>query len=508
MSAQASSSSSNASPSPAKKVFPPSPSAPLSLPRTTGQDGVPAQCLTVPHPHTDFRNKPLPSITATGTDPGSQPASAAGSPSQMDVSPMLNESLSNVALNTLVVSLDPVEQKQQQLQQHHPHHHLYKGVGHTRSNLTKRLSFFLLETIRTIDPKFEFNHDVVPRRILTQPSDPVFNSGADNADYDLILVVNDIIGDETGHQFQILELLGHGTFGQVVRCRSLSTGQMVAVKVIKNKPAYFKQSLFEVQVLEVLNKHPSSSTYLIHLVDHFIFRKHLCMAFELLNINLYELLKFNQFRGLSLSLVRIFAVQLVQALVVLEEAGVIHCDMKPENILLKDLDSTVIKVIDFGSACMENNTLYTYIQSRFYRAPEVIMGLPYSPAIDMWSLGCICVELFIGLPVFPGASEYNQMSRIVEMRGNPPPYMIETSKNGHKYFQRGAFGGKHQLKPMEQYSREYAVIEKPSKRYFEGTDLTVIIRNYPTKKTGEEHQKGTPPRPRTLKSVLLTFSSL
>lgn len=79
--------------------------------------------------------------------------------------------------------------------------------------------------------------------------------------------------------------------------------------------------------------------------------------------------------------------------------------------------SPSIKVIDFGSACHESSRIYTYIQSRFYRSPEVILGLQYTSAIDMWSLGCIVAELFIGIPLFAGSSEYNQLSRIVEMLG-------------------------------------------------------------------------------------------
>lgn len=177
----------------------------------------------------------------------------------------------------------------------------------------------------------------------------------------------------------------------------------------------------------------------MRLRDTFIHRKHLCLVFELLSVNLYELIKQNQFRGLSTNLVRVFTAQILDALTVLNEARIIHCDLKPENILLKkyvcilcspksysltdrtgckkSLESPTIKVIDFGSACHEVQTMYTYIQSRFYRSPEVLVGLPYTSAIDMWSLGCIATELFLGLPLFPGSSEYNQMSRIVEMLG-------------------------------------------------------------------------------------------
>ena len=83
-------------------------------------------------------------------------------------------------------------------------------------------------------------------------------------------------------------------------------------------------------------------------------------------------------------------------------SSIVHCDLKPENILLKSLNSGEIKVIDYGSACFENRTMYSYIQSRFYRSPEVLLGYPYTAAIDMWSLGCVAAEIFLGLPLFPG----------------------------------------------------------------------------------------------------------
>ena len=86
-------------------------------------------------------------------------------------------------------------------------------------------------------------------------------------------------------------------------------------------------------------------------------------------------------------------------------------------MLLKHPTKSAVRVIDFGSSCFEHEKVYTYIQSRFYRSPEVLLGLPYSASIDMWSLGCIAVELFLGLPLFPGTSEYNQICRIVEMLG-------------------------------------------------------------------------------------------
>jgi dual specificity protein kinase YAK1 len=156
---------------------------------------------------------------------------------------------------------------------------------------------------------------------------------------------------------------------------------------------------------------------ILRMEDSFTHKNHLCLVFELLSVNLYELIKQNNFKGLSTSLVRVFATQILETLCILQHAKVIHCDLKPENILLRSLEVPSIKVIDFGSACLENQQTYSYIQSRFYRSPEVLLGLKYTTAIDMWSFGCIVAELFLGLPIFPGNSEYNQLTRITETMG-------------------------------------------------------------------------------------------
>jgi dual specificity tyrosine-phosphorylation-regulated kinase 2/3/4 len=98
---------------------------------------------------------------------------------------------------------------------------------------------------------------------------------------------------------------------------------------------------------------------------------------------------------------------------------VIHCDLKPENILLKDPTKSGIKIIDFGSSCFQDERVYTYIQSRFYRAPEIILGIPYTTCIDMWSFGCIMAEFCIGYPIFPGEDEMEQLGMIMEVCGLP-----------------------------------------------------------------------------------------
>lgn len=151
-------------------------------------------------------------------------------------------------------------------------------------------------------------------------------------------------------------------------------------------------------------------------------------------MNLYEFIKSNAFRGFSLKIVRRFTKQLLSSLVLLKQHRVIHCDLKPENILLAHPLHSEIKVIDFGSSCFENQKVYTYIQSRFYRSPEVILGMTYGLPIDMWSLGCILAELYTGVPIFPGENEQEQLACIMEVFGPPEKHLIEKSTRRKLFF--------------------------------------------------------------------------
>ena len=173
---------------------------------------------------------------------------------------------------------------------------------------------------------------------------------------------------------------------------------------------------------------------MVHFTQSFYFRGHLCISTELLGMNLYEFIKSNDFRGFSLKLIRRFTKQLLGSLVLLKSHKVIHCDLKPENILLVHPARSEIKVIDFGSSCLENEQVYTYIQSRFYRSPEVILGLTYGMPIDMWSLGCILAELLTGYPIFPGENEQEQFACIMEVIGPPEKHLVEKSNRRKLFF--------------------------------------------------------------------------
>jgi dual specificity tyrosine-phosphorylation-regulated kinase 2/3/4 len=173
---------------------------------------------------------------------------------------------------------------------------------------------------------------------------------------------------------------------------------------------------------------------MINFTQSFYFRGHLCISTELLGMNLYEFIKAYDFKGFSLRLIRRFCKQMLSSLVLLKSRRVIHCDLKPENILLAHPLHSEIKVIDFGSSCFETEKVYTYIQSRFYRSPEVILGMSYGLPIDMWSLGCILAELLTGYPIFPGENEQEQLACIMEIFGPPEKHLIEKSSRKKLFF--------------------------------------------------------------------------
>lgn len=101
------------------------------------------------------------------------------------------------------------------------------------------------------------------------------------------------------------------------------------------------------------------------------------------------------FLGVSLNLTRKFGQQLAGTLVFLSapDLKIIHCDLKPENVLLCNPKRSTIKIIDFGSSCQHENRIYQYIQSRFYRSPEVLLGISYDKQIDIWSLGKLTFDI-------------------------------------------------------------------------------------------------------------------
>ncbi|KZM23319.1 ATP binding [Ascochyta rabiei] len=256
-----------------------------------------------------------------------------------------------------------------------------------------------------------------------------FGYDDDRGDYNIVF------GDHLAYRYEVVDLLGKGSFGQVVRCVDHKTGGLVAIKIIRNKKRFHQQALIEVNILQKLREwDPDNKHSMINFTQSFYFRGHLCISTELLGMNLYEFIKAHEFKGFSPRLIRRFCKQMLGSLVLLKSQRVIHCDLKPENILLAHPLHSEIKVIDFGSSCFENEKVYTYIQSRFYRSPEVILGMSYGLPIDMWSLGCILAELLTGYPIFPGENEQEQLACIMEIFGPPEKHLIEKSSRKKLFF--------------------------------------------------------------------------
>ncbi|OCF34204.1 CMGC/DYRK/DYRK2 protein kinase [Kwoniella heveanensis BCC8398] len=279
----------------------------------------------------------------------------------------------------------------------------------------------------------EVYYSPLPKKITrpVQPGGAVYNHGYDDERGDYIVVE----GDHLCFRYEVVGVLGKGSFGQVVQCRDHKTGGSVAVKIIRNKKRFHTQALVEVKILEQLVEwDPEDKHFMVRMTDSFSFRGHLCIVTELLSINLYELIKANQFAGFSTVLIRRFTTQMLASLQLMRSHRIVHCDLKPENILLCHPQKSGIKVIDFGSSCLETEKVYTYIQSRFYRSPEVILGMNYAMAIDMWSLGCILAELYTGVPIFPGENEHEQLACIMEVLGLPDRYIVEKASRRKTFF--------------------------------------------------------------------------
>mmetsp|Transcript_59738 Transcript_59738/g.118676 ORF Transcript_59738/g.118676 Transcript_59738/m.118676 type:complete len:449 (-) Transcript_59738:587-1933(-) len=272
-----------------------------------------------------------------------------------------------------------------------------------------------------------------------------FFAGWDDEHYDYIVKSGELFND----RYEVSTVIGKGSFGQVVKAYDNQRGESVAIKIIKSKKPFLQQAKTEIELLQFLNqKDPTDTACIVRLQEHFMFRGHQCLVFEMLSYNLYDLLRHTTFKGVSLNLIRKFGKQILKALcfLALRDVSVIHCDLKPENILLRHPKRSAIKLIDFGSSCRDGQTVYSYIQSRFYRSPEVLLGCPYSTAIDMWSLGCILVEMHTGEPIFSGQDEADQIVKIYELLGPPPAHMIQQGTKGLKHFRRAAEGPTYQLR--------------------------------------------------------------
>uniref|UniRef100_A0A3Q3JDY4 non-specific serine/threonine protein kinase n=1 Tax=Monopterus albus TaxID=43700 RepID=A0A3Q3JDY4_MONAL len=270
--------------------------------------------------------------------------------------------------------------------------------------------------------------------------------------------------------YEVLDFLGRGTFGQVVKCWKRGTGEVVAVKMLKNHPSYARQGQIEVGILARLSGENADEHNLVRAFECFQHRSHTCLVFEMLEQNLYDFLKQNKFSPLPLKVIRPVLQQVATALKKLKSMGLIHADLKPENIMLVDpvRQPYKVKVIDFGSASHVSKAVCsTYLQSRYYRAPEIILGLPFCEAIDMWSLGCVIAELFLGWPLYPGALEYDQIRYISQTQGLPGERLLNAGTKTLRFFCResDSLYAPWRLKSTEEHETETGMKSKEARKY-------------------------------------------
>lgn len=289
------------------------------------------------------------------------------------------------------------------------------------------------------------------------------------ADGDYQLVQHEVLYSMT-NQYEVLEFLGRGTFGQVVKCWKKGTNEIVAIKILKNHPSYARQGQIEVSILSRLSQENADEFNFVRAYECFQHKNHTCLVFEMLEQNLYDFLKQNKFSPLPLKYIRPILQQVLTALLKLKQLGLIHADLKPENIMLVDpvRQPYRVKVIDFGSASHVSKAVCnTYLQSRYYRAPEIILGLPFCEAIDMWSLGCVVAELFLGWPLYPGSSEYDQIRYISQTQGLPTEHMLNNASKTTKFFYRDTDSTYPfwRLKTPEEHEAETGIKSKEARKY-------------------------------------------
>ncbi|EAX96721.1 CMGC family protein kinase [Trichomonas vaginalis G3] len=233
-----------------------------------------------------------------------------------------------------------------------------------------------------------------------------------------------IIGDHLAYRYEILLVLGSGAFGKVVKCFDHKNKVLVAVKIIISTQQMAEQSKIEASSLAKVNKIDTNN--IVRAYDFFVFRNHPCITYELLGSSL---------RGQRVITpsIKPICYQIFSALASLKKCGIIHCDIKPDNLLFIQ-DTTKVKLIDFGTSCISGRQIFTYIQSRFYRAPEVILGCGYGHEIDVWSAALVCIELITGKPLFPGSNEVDMLRLFIEFMKYPPIELLRKSSRVLNFF--------------------------------------------------------------------------
>ena len=325
-----------------------------------------------------------------------------------------------------------------------------------KSKYKNLLSYNKNEKHRSRDDTVEHSKSNLPDGVKFMKSNdpyyPIINNNVILDSFDLKVIINrEKIGFEQEKElkFKKDELiagrysyereLGDAAFSTAVQCFDIKEKRLVCIKIIKNNKDYFDQSIDEIKLLRYINANgdPDAKCFL-RVYDYFYYKEHLMIVSELLKDNLYDFYKYltdhNNTEYFTVERIQKLTKQVLICLDFIHDLKIIHCDLKPENILMKSITDATCKVIDFGSSCFVHDHLSAYIQSRSYRAPEVILGCRYDYKIDMWSLGCILAEIYTGNVLFQNDSIQSMLARIIGICGPIPNWMYEKGKLVNDFF--------------------------------------------------------------------------
>ncbi|CAD6503578.1 BgTH12-03238 [Blumeria graminis f. sp. triticale] len=285
-------------------------------------------------------------------------------------------------------------------------------------------------------PKHETNTVVMPTQSVSLPEAKELDVGMlDNWD-DSEGYYRIILGELLNGRYHVQANLGRGMFSGVVRAMDVTTKKLVAIKLIRNNETMRKAGLKEIEILRKLNDaDPEDKKHVIRLERYFEHKGHLCMVFENLSVNLREVLKkFGRDIGINIRAVRAYAQQMFLGLSLIRKCNILHADLKPDNILVSE-NRNLLKICDLGSASdASDNEIAPYLVSRFYRAPEIIIGMQYDFAIDIWSVGCTLYELYTGKILFTGRTNNQMLRSIMDCRGKFTTKMLKRARFAHVHF--------------------------------------------------------------------------
>lgn len=240
--------------------------------------------------------------------------------------------------------------------------------------------------------------------------------------------------------YRIKFKIGKGAFGKVYEAEDKRGDRNVALKIIKDKDTLIRQAAIEVSILKLLAlKDPDNKKNIVRMFDHFNYNRQPCIVFELLGLNIYTFMKNNDFEPFSYLHTKQTSKQLLVGLDFIKLCDIIHADLKPENIVVVNYNEEEIniKIIDFGSACRKHDKIHAYVQSRFYRAPEIVLARGYSYEIDMWSFGCIIFELLFTRPIFSSRNETELITAQTKTLGIPSSDYLRTCGRARLFFLGG-----------------------------------------------------------------------